>query len=183
MSLYCPPRHWWAPVDREEKIWLSIALVWCLAMFGVMVAWAALGGQNPPSETYRIKPDEFARRAARFVAARQRKDARGLPVYEKGVPVVEAAEDEDSYLLARTWAWEPILVLKKDRTYRVRLSSVDLQHGFSLQPVNINLQVLPGYEYVARLTPSSAGEFLIVCNEYCGVGHHQMVGKILVEEE
>jgi cytochrome c oxidase subunit 2 len=31
------------------------------------------------------------------------------------------------------------------------------------------------------VTPTTTGEFYVVCNEFCGIGHHQMVGKILVE--
>jgi cytochrome c oxidase subunit 2 len=48
--------------------------------------------------------------------------------------------------------------------------------------VNLNLQVHPGYEMVLTITPNSAGEFGIVCNEYCGLGHHTMTGKIYVVE-
>ena len=57
---------------------------------------------------------------------------------------------------------------------------MDWQHGFSLQPENINIQVHPGYELVLTLTPEGVGEYGVVCNEYCGIGHHQMVGKIHV---
>ena len=57
---------------------------------------------------------------------------------------------------------------------------MDWQHGFSLQPVNINLQIVPGYEMVLTVAPDQAGEFTVVCNEYCGIGHHLMLGKIYV---
>ena len=59
---------------------------------------------------------------------------------------------------------------------------MDWQHGFSLQPVNINLQIVPGYEMVVTMTPDQAGDYAIVCNEYCGIGHHAMLGKIYVKE-
>jgi cytochrome c oxidase subunit 2 len=42
--------------------------------------------------------------------------------------------------------------------------------------------VLPHYDYVITLTPSSSGTYSVVCNEYCFVGHHLMVGKIVVED-
>jgi cytochrome c oxidase subunit 2 len=63
------------------------------------------------------------------------------------------------------------------------VSSIDLQHGFSLQPVNINVQVHPGYDMVMTITPNQAGTFGIVCNEYCGLGHHTMTGRIYVVDE
>jgi cytochrome c oxidase subunit 2 len=73
-----------------------------------------------------------------------------------------------------------MLELQKGESYRLHLSSIDLQHGFSLQPLNVNLQVHPGYEMVVTVTPTATGEFGIVCNEYCGLGHHTMTGKIYV---
>ena len=52
---------------------------------------------------------------------------------------------------------------------------------FNLQPMNINFQVVPGYDYGLEVVPTEVGEFQIVCNEFCGVGHHLMVGKIIVK--
>jgi cytochrome c oxidase subunit II len=40
--------------------------------------------------------------------------------------------------------------------------------------------VLPDYLYVIRVTPTETGEFSLVCNEFCGLGHHVMSGKIRV---
>jgi cytochrome c oxidase subunit 2 len=98
-----------------------------------------------------------------------------------GFPIVAAPPGSDVYIRASTWQWYPILQLEMGEEYRLHISSMDLQHGFSLQPVNINLQVIPGYDYVATITPTSSGEFTIVCNEYCFVGHHTMVGKVIVK--
>ena len=53
-------------------------------------------------------------------------------------------------------------------------------HGFSLQPVNINVEVHPDYEMVLTIKPTTSGEFGIVCNEYCGIGHHTMLGRMYV---
>ena len=70
----------------------------------------------------------------------------------------------------------------RGEAYRLHLSSADWQHGFSLQPVNINISVHPGYEQIITLTPTETGEFGIVCNEFCGIGHHTMTGLIRVVE-
>ena len=59
---------------------------------------------------------------------------------------------------------------------------MDWQHGFSLQPANINIQIVPKYEHVTTFTPNASGEFSVICNEYCGIGHHLMIGKIHVVE-
>ena len=97
-----------------------------------------------------------------------------------GVPVVKPPAGADIYLLGRMWLWYPVLELERGQSYRLHLSSLDLQHGFSLQPININVQVHPGYEHVLTVTPNKSGEYTIVCNEFCGLGHHMMMGKIFV---
>ena len=33
------------------------------------------------------------------------------------------------------------------------------------------------------LTPTESGEFGIICNEFCGIGHHTMTGKIYVTDK
>jgi len=71
---------------------------------------------------------------------------------------------------------------EKGQSYRLHLSSMDWLHGFSLQPVNINLEVHPGYDMVVTITPTDSGEFGVICNEFCGIGHHTMIGKIIVTE-
>ena len=99
------------------------------------------------------------------------------------MPVIHPPPGGDVYLLARIWQWWPILELEKGQSYRLHLSSADWQHGFSLQPVNINIQVHPGYEMILTMTPTEAGEYDVVCKECCGIAHHTMTGKIRVVEK
>jgi cytochrome c oxidase subunit 2 len=57
-----------------------------------------------------------------------------------------------------------------------------VNHGFNLYPLNINFQVLPGYDYGLRIVPNQAGDYRVVCNEFCGIGHHTMLGRIIVTD-
>ena len=178
MTSFMPPadRIWWkVPVGRQEILWIAIALVWCLIMFFMMPYWHIYGKQNLSNEAYQTTPAKFGAKVQAMVDQYKVGE-------EAGIPIVKPPAGSDIYLLGRLWQWYPILELEKDKSYRLHLSSMDWQHGFSLQPVNINLQVIPGYEMVLTVTPDSAGEYGIVCNEYCGIGHHMMVGKIYVKE-
>ncbi|HEY9056550.1 MAG TPA: hypothetical protein VIN77_05320 [Aurantimonas sp.] len=173
-----PPQNrlWWnEPIHKIEMSWIVIAFLWGLFMFFFMIAWHFIGEQNLSTETYRINPDKYVEKVEAFAEQWQVGE-------EEGVPVVRPPAGEDVFLLARLWEWWPILELKKDQSYRIHMSSADWQHGFSLQPTNINIQVHPGYEHILILTPTESGEFSIVCNEYCGIGHHQMTGRIRVTE-
>lgn len=172
--MLAPERTWWKPMGRMEKTWLTVALVWCIFLTIMMPLWYYMGKQNVPTETYRTTPQEFAAKVNEFVAQYQVGE-------ENGIPVVAAPPGSDVYLRASAWQWYPILQLERNQEYRLHISSMEYNHGFSLQPVNINLQVLPGYDYVATITPTTSGEFTVVCNEYCFLGHHTMVGKIIVK--
>lgn len=180
MAIYPPPqRIWWnQPIARVEIIWIAIAFVWTMILFAMMPYWHLTGEQNLSNEAYRVEPDDFAARTEAFADAYTVREEG-----DTGYPVVRAPPGSDIYMLARLWEWWPILELEKGESYRLHLSSLDWQHGFSLQPTNINLQVYPGYEMVVTITPNEAGEFTVVCNEYCGIGHHTMVGKIYVVEK
>ena len=173
-----PPsnRVWWRePIARIELVWIVIAFLWGLVMFFMMIWWHGAGEQNLSNEAYRITPAQFSEKTSAMIEQHKVRE-------ESGIPVVRPPPGSEVYLLGRLWQWYPILELEKDQTYRLHISALDWQHGFSLQPVNINLQIHPGYEMVVTLTPDEAGEYTIVCNEFCGIGHHTMVGKIHVVE-
>jgi cytochrome c oxidase subunit 2 len=180
MTSYLPPadRIWWkVPVGKQEIVWIGLALTWCLIMFAMMPIWHIFGKQNLSNEAYQTTPAKFGAKVQEMIDQYTvRKETAAQ------IPVVAPPAGSDVYLLGRLWQWWPALELEKDKTYRLHLSSMDWQHGFSLQPININMQVLPGYEMVLNITPDQAGEYTIVCNEYCGIGHHTMLGKIYVKE-
>lgn len=173
--MLAPERVWWKPLHRFEKSWVAVAVVWCLILTVMMPLWFIYGRQNVPTKTYRTDPETYQLIVDDFVTKHQVDTLNGLPV-------VSAPPGSDVYLLARQWQWYPILQLKKGEVYHLHISSVDVQHGFSLQPVNLNLQILPDYDYVATIIPTEAGEYSIVCNEFCAIGHHLMVGKIIVTD-
>ena len=175
-----PPEHriWWnEPVEPVELVWVVLAFLWGLVMFFTMIVWHAVGEQNLSNEAYRTTPETFQAKTE-AMTEKYKVGEEG----DSGIPVVHPPAGGDVYLLSRTFQWWPVLELEKGKSYRLHLSSLDVQHGFSLQPVNVNIQVHPGYEMVLSLTPGEKGDYGIVCNEFCGLGHHQMAGRIRVVE-
>lgn len=179
MAIHPPEaRIWWnEPIARGELVWIAIAFVWGLIMFFMMIYWHLEGRQNLSPEVYRIDPEVFLKRTEEFVE-KNKIGEEGT----SGIELVKPAPGSDVYMLARQFQWWPVLQLEKGQSYRLHLSSTDWQHGFSLQPTNINIQVHPGLEHIVTVTPTQAGEFSIVCNEFCGAGHHAMTGRIHVVE-
>ena len=174
-GLVGPKGVWWTPAGAQERRWVTISFVWCMVLFAMMPLWHFKGGQNPTGIRARVEPAAFEARVQRFISEYKVGE-------ENGIPVVQPPPGSDIYILAQMWQWSPVLKLKNGAQYTLHLSSADVNHGFSLFPINVNVQVVPGYDYGLRVTPNQAGDFRIICNEFCGIGHHLMVGKILVEE-
>ena len=173
MAIYTPERVWWKPLGREERLWVTIAAVWCFFMFFMLIGWYFLGAQNLPTQARRITPAQYVALVDSFVAANKVGE-------ENGIPVVHPQPGSDVYLVGRQWQWTPILELEAGQTYKLHVSSIDVQHGLSIQPINLNLQIFPGYDYIMQITPTQAGEYSVWCNEFCQFGHHLMTGKIIV---
>lgn len=175
MSIHAPAADWFKAPTGGERTWLGLAIAWCVVLTLAMPYWHIKGKQNSTGESYRVTPAAFAERVQRFVETNRVGEV-------KGVPIVEPSPGGDAYMQAQMWQFYPVLKLRKGQTYRLHASALDLQHGLSIQPMNMNFQLLPGYDHVITITPTVAGEYTIICNEFCGIGHHRMTGRIFVEE-
>lgn len=174
-GIVAPSGVWWKPAPKQEKVWVIISFAWCMILFAMMPFWHFKGGQNPAGVRSKVEPAAFSERVNRFVSDYKVGE-------ENGVPIVAPPPGSDIYLIGSGWRWYPALKLKKGAEYTMHLSSGDFVHGFSLFPININLQVVPGYDYALKIIPNSSGDYRVICNEYCGIGHHLMIGKVLVED-
>jgi len=99
---------------------------------------------------------------------------------DRGLPIAAPPPGGHVYLVGLTYQWYPILQLTQGVEYTLHLSALDVNHGFSLYPLNVNFAVVPGFDYALRVTPTASGDFRIICNEFCGIGHHTMVGRVIV---
>lgn len=177
MSLEAPSAGWInKKISRDEKGWIIACAIVCIAMFFWMVLWHVYGKQNPSSTTYSTNPAEFMALTANFIEKNKVGE-------ENGIPVVMPKPGSDIFLMAEMWRWSSVVILKKDEWYTFHMSSKDVVHGFSVQPINMNFMVFPNYDYVMKFKPNKAGDYMVVCNEFCGIGHHLMIGKIVVIED
>ncbi|QUG42900.1 cytochrome c oxidase subunit II [Psychrobacillus sp. INOP01] len=61
------------------------------------------------------------------------------------------------------------------------LTSKDVVHGFQVANTNLNAMVTPGHIQRATQKFDEPGEYLVLCNEYCGAGHQMMSTTITVK--
>jgi cytochrome c oxidase subunit II len=92
----------------------------------------------------------------------------------------------DAVMVANLWQWTPYadgegFTVPAGSTVTFKVASTNVIHGFMIQNTNVNAMVIPGEVTQVSHTFDTPGEYLIICHEYCGLGHHEMYAKVVVE--
>ena len=153
-------------VDLYEKFWMWASGI-MLVLFVLALAISALfQSVHPPSHIETIDParvrteTEFARPGVR----------------------VEDDGSVTALVVTELYRFAPSVIRVPARTpVRFRVTSPDVIHGFQVVGTNANAVIVPGYVSELVTTFPEPGEYLIVCNEYCGTAHHLMQATLIVE--
>jgi len=74
------------------------------------------------------------------------------------------------------------ITVKKGVPVAFELTSSDRDHGFSLPDFKLTAKIVPGKVTRVEFTPDKTGEFTFSCNVFCGSGHEDMAGKLIVTD-
>ena len=157
-------------IHRFEKFWLVGSLILIVGFIATITYGSVAAGVTMVSDTGgTIEPGNF--------------DGTGFE--DPGVTHT-GGDQYDVYIVAQQFYFnpgssEPIRV-PEGSTVTMYITSPDVVHGFEVAGTNINVMAIPGQ--VSRITVEfeEPGEYGIVCNEYCGSGHHTMAGELRVAE-
>jgi cytochrome c oxidase subunit II len=153
-------------VNLYEKIWMWAAGVLIVAFAATVVGTAIGSGLQPPSHVETIDPTKVFTHP-QFGHPSVSVDANGATVVAFGM----------------MFAFNPAVIrVPAGKPVTFRMTSADVTHGFQIVGTNANTMLVPGYVSQFTTTFRQPGEYLIVCNEYCGLGHHLMSAKLIVEE-
>jgi len=61
------------------------------------------------------------------------------------------------------------------------LTSLDRIHGFKMPEFGIRADIVPDKETRVTITPTRPGTFAFFCDVFCGDGHEDMAGTLVVE--
>lgn len=105
------------------------------------------------------------------------------PAEEPTSPPPAAEPEVKSFTLtAKQWSWEPsTITVKKGDTVKLTITSIDVPHGFSLPDYGINQTVEAGQTTTVQFTADKTGTFTFACSIFCGEGHSDMKGTLIVE--
>ena len=159
-----------------SKAYLVTAFVLAFMVMAVVPLWFVLG-EGTIEDAHQhggvTIPEEW------FVGKLQAQpETYGLPDGSVRLPPGSTAS-----ILAHQFAFVPGTVrLVCGRLYDLTFFSPDLYNGASLiQSGSTNIVVAPGMTARVSIKATQIGEIRLLCNEYCGAGHHLMKGKIIVE--
>ena len=95
------------------------------------------------------------------------------------VQVIDVTGYEWRWELSHDW-------VVKDKPVEFRVTSADVNHGFGIYDTDMHLvaqtQAMPGYTNKIHYTFTKDGTYKLLCMEYCGIGHHNMMSEIHVGE-
>ncbi|MFZ0368145.1 MAG: cytochrome c oxidase subunit II [Halobacillus sp.] len=155
-------------LHKYEKIWLGFGII-ALVIFLSVVGVSAFAQGHAPSSGHMTIDPEKVRETAPF-------DQPGLHKKEDGTYEVA--------MIALTFGYEPSkLQVPAGKEITFTLTSEDVVHSFSIIGTNVNMMAVPGQINHRKHTFKEPGSYLVICNEYCGSGHHFMSTEIEVVEQ
>ncbi|RKQ30760.1 cytochrome c oxidase subunit II [Oceanobacillus halophilus] len=153
-------------LHRAEEIWLIIGVA-IIILSMVLTGYQAFAqGMAPPSGMETIDPQKVSETA---------------PFDNPGV--FEVGENKYEVVMTlQAFSFTPNEIeVPAGSEVEFIMTSRDVVHGFQVAGTNINAMVTPGHVQRITQTFDEPGEYLVLCNEYCGAGHQMMATTIIVK--
>ncbi|HZS08445.1 MAG TPA: cupredoxin domain-containing protein [Blastocatellia bacterium] len=112
-----------------------------------------------------------------------RRTAKQKPVLAAAKKVTPPADEQVIRVTARKFEFSPATItVRKGVPVVIELTSLDRKHGFYLPGFGIRKEVVPGATRRVGFTPDKTGTFPFACHVFCGDGHEEMNGTLVVRE-
>lgn len=86
-------------------------------------------------------------------------------------------------MTSKQWEYDPSEIrVKEGQQILLRIKSTDVPHGFVIEEYRVNVFLTPGEVVEVKFTANKAGEYIYFCNVFCGTGHPNHKGKLIVEK-
>jgi cytochrome c oxidase subunit 2 len=159
-----------AVAARIERRWATLSIV----IVGVLVGMAAFIGIHQatmPQGRVETADPKTLHLSGEFIESNL-----GSAVEPDGSVTVRAIGQQYSFT-------PQCVVVPADTPVTFRATSADVVHGLLIEGSNINTMLVPGYitELPARFP--MPGDHVMPCQEFCGVGHQGMWGKVEVVDQ
>ena len=87
----------------------------------------------------------------------------------------------EAHVVSKMFSFRPSpLKVPKGSVVDFYLTSQDVVHGFYIDGTDVNLTAIPSAVTYAQTRVDKPGKYQVICHEFCGLGHQDMVGEIEV---
>jgi len=159
-----------AVAARIERRWATLAIV----IVGVLVGMAAFIGIHQatmPQGHVETADPKTLHLAGEFIESNL-----GTAVEADGSVTVRAIGQQYSFT-------PQCIVVPAETPITLRTTSADVVHGLIIEGTNINTMLVPGYVSELPVRFRKPGEHVMPCQEFCGIGHQGMWGKVRVVDK
>jgi cytochrome c oxidase subunit II len=156
-------------VARSELRWAGVVGV-MLAVIFVAIVFAALAlHDQPPGHVETIDPTTL-HLSGEFV--------------ESNLGTTVSGDTVTVRIVATQFQFLPAcVVVPEKQPVTFRLASPDVIHGIIVVGTNVNTMVVPGYVSEVHTEFVESGDHLMPCDEFCGLGHGEMLARVRVVPE
>ncbi len=157
-------------IDPLEKQWVQVVVGVCALFVGIIMIDALFHGVNAPSNVETI-------------------DSAKLHLSEEfGEQNLGVSTDENGHITVRMVAgrysfFPKNIVVPAETPITFRWVSIDVLHGVHVPMTNMSTMIVPGFVAELLTTFPKPGDYPVLCNEYCGLGHDHMWSRIDVIEK
>lgn len=154
-------------IDQLERKWITISLLVIGLFVGIIVIDAFFHGVNPPGKVETIDS------ASLHLNKEFAEDNLGVQVDDKGTITIRMVAGRYSFFPKH-------IEVPAETPLTFRWVSMDVLHGVHIPMTNMSTMIVPGYVAEITTTFPKPGEYPVLCNEYCGLGHNHMWSNISV---
>lgn len=153
-------------IHRYERWWMAFGITMLIAFLAIITVAAVADNINPPSDMQQIDPTKVA----------------STPPFDRPGLRQIADRKYEAYYVAQVFTFTPATItVPLGSTVTFYVTSPDVVHGFFIAGTDINMMVVPGWVNTESHTFNKRGTYLLLCHEYCGIGHQNMFAKIGVQ--
>ncbi|MBP1931650.1 cytochrome c oxidase subunit II [Ammoniphilus resinae] len=151
---------------RYEKYWLIFGLCTLVVFLTIVGVNAFSGGHQPPTGMMTLDPTKVDQ----------------TPPFDQ--PGLKKVDDNtyEANLIAMAFGYNPSKIeVPVGAKVIFNVTSKDVVHSFTIPGTNVNMMITPGHVNTSEFSFDKPGSYLVLCNEYCGSGHHMMQMTIEVK--
>lgn len=99
------------------------------------------------------------------------------------VAALAAAKPKERVIkvIAKKFVFVPDTIrVKRGQTVVLHFTAPEVPMGFHLPDFKLRADIMPGQVATLQLTADKAGSFIFLCDVFCGKGHEEMSGTLVV---